>query len=48
MNFSSDLSTLSTLTESTLLCSIEQRCRGELTEVSVRSLNSCFIMSMNS
>lgn len=34
MNFSSDLCTLDALTESALLCSIEQRCRGELTEVS--------------
>jgi hypothetical protein len=33
MDFSSDLCTLSTLTESTLLCSLEQRCRSELTEV---------------
>lgn len=31
-NFSSDLCTLSILTESTLLCSIEQRCRNQLTE----------------
>ena len=34
MNFSSDLCTLGTLTESTLLCSLEQRCRSELSEVS--------------
>lgn len=33
MNFTSDLCTLGTLTESTLLCSVEQRRKDELTEV---------------
>lgn len=33
MNFSSDLCTLGTLNESTLLWTLEQRCKDDLTEV---------------
>lgn len=46
MTFSSDLCALGTLTESTLLCCVEQRCRVDLAEVNNYILANVLVLTV--